>query len=65
MKAMEKTPVLRASCAAYTVTGFFANPALRRQQGQGRLEAPWASRTSFIYKPPFGYYDAQPGWEKA
>ncbi|MGO9519269.1 MAG: gluconate 2-dehydrogenase subunit 3 family protein [Candidatus Korobacteraceae bacterium] len=56
MKAMEKTEafgVLRG----FTLTGFFSDPSM----GGNKDNAGWkliGFEDQFLYKPPFGYYDA-------
>ena len=57
MKAMEKTPgfgILRG----FTLTGFFCDPSLG---GGNKDQVGWkliGFQDDFLYKPPFGYYDA-------
>jgi gluconate 2-dehydrogenase gamma chain len=63
MKAMEKTHefgILRE----YTLVAFFGDPAL----GGNTNEVGWKLLefdSAFFFRPPFGYYDAQPNEEKA
>jgi gluconate 2-dehydrogenase gamma chain len=63
MKAMEKTPgfgVLRE----YTIVAFFGDPEL----GGNKNEIGWKLLdfdSTFIWQPPFGYYDAHPEEDKA
>ena len=63
MKAMEKTPAF-GMLRGYTVTGFFCDPAL----GGNKDKVGWkliGFEDTFLYKPPFGYYDAHADEEKS
>lgn len=63
MKAMEKTPEF-GLLRGYTVTGFFCHPDL----GGNKDEVGWkllGFESTFLYRPPFGYYDAHPEEDKA
>ena len=63
MKAMEKTPAfgIMRMC---TLTAFFGDPAL----GGNKDEVGWKLLefdSAFLFRPPFGYYDAQAEEKKA
>jgi len=56
MKAMEKTPAFQL-LRGFTMTGFLCDPAL----GGNKDKVGWkliGFEDLFLYKPPFGYYDA-------
>jgi gluconate 2-dehydrogenase gamma chain len=57
MKAMENTPAF-GILRGFTVTGFFCHPSLG---GGNKDQVGWkliGFEDTFLYKPPFGYYDA-------
>ncbi len=63
MKAMEKTREF-GIMREYTLVAFFGDPAL----GGNKDEIGWKLLqfdSTFLFRPPFGYYDAQPKEEKA
>jgi len=63
MKAMENTPAF-GILHGYTLTGFFCDPSLggnKDQVGWKLIRFP----DDFLYKPPFGYYDAHYGEGKS
>ena len=63
MKAMEKTPAF-GMLRAYAIVAFFGDPEL----GGNKDEVGWkliGFESTFLYRPPFGYYDAHPDEEKA
>ena len=63
MKAMEKTPAF-GILRGYTLTGCFCDPAL----GGNKDKVGWkllGFEDTFLYKPPFGYYDARADEEKS
>jgi gluconate 2-dehydrogenase gamma chain len=58
MKAMESTPAF-SILRGFTLTGFFCDPSLG---GGNKDQVGWkliGFPDDFLYKPPFGYYDAQ------
>jgi gluconate 2-dehydrogenase gamma chain len=63
MKAMETTPAF-GLLRAYTLAGVFCDPAL----GGNKDKVGWkliGFDDTFLYKPPFGYYDAHADEEKS
>ena len=57
MKAMEKTEAF-GILRGFTLTGFFCDPAM----GGNKNKVGWKLiefKDDFLYKPPFGYYDAR------
>ena len=57
MKAMENTPAF-GILRGFTLTGFFCDPAM----GGNKDKVGWkliGFEDQFLYKPPFGYYDAR------
>jgi len=57
MKAMENSPAF-GLLRGFTLTGFFCDPALG---GGNKDQVGWkliGFEDKFLYKPPFGYYDA-------
>lgn len=63
MKAMEKTPAFGVM-REYTVVAFFGDPEL----GGNKNEVGWkllGFDSTFLWQPPFGYYDAHPEEDKA
>ena len=63
MKGMEKSPEF-GMLRGWTVTAFFCDPAL----GGNKDQVGWKLLdfdSTFLFQPPFGYYDAHPDEEKA
>ena len=62
MKAMEQTPAF-GLLRSYVVTGMFCDPAL----GGNKNQVGWkllGFEGTFLYQPPFGYYDAHANEEE-
>ena len=59
LTAMEKTPFFNL-VRTHTITGFFASPVHGGNQQTRSAGSSSSYDDSLNFKPPFGYYDAQP-----